>query len=216
MPFLTSWRMKHRQQFFAPLIANGSLVFDVGANYGEYTAAFLSLGARRVIAIEPQGDLACFILTAFQDEVAHGKVIVRNEAVGATKGVAKLYSAPDPYKSMATLSTTFIEVARRSGREWDDTAADAVNIITLDSLIKEYGTPDYIKVDVEGFDLEVLNGLSSEISLISFEFNTQEGLIEIAAECITQIASLGNYIFNYHCEALAKHRCNLTGGLALV
>lgn len=193
--------MKHRQQFFAPLIANGSLVFDVGANHGEYTAAFLSLGARRVIAIEPQGDLASFLLMTFQDEVAHGTVVVRNEAVGATEGVAKLYSAPDPYKSMATLSTNFIEVARKSGREWDDTSPDNVNIITLDSLIKEYGTPDYIKVDVEGFDLEVLNGLSLQISLISFEFNTQEGLIEVAAECITHIASLGAYVFNYQCEA---------------
>jgi FkbM family methyltransferase len=105
MSFLTSWRMKHRQQFFGPLIANGSVVFDIGANHGEYTAAFLSLGARRVVAIEPQGDLARFILSAFQDEVADGKVIVRNEAVGATEGVAKLYGAPDPYKSMATLST---------------------------------------------------------------------------------------------------------------
>jgi hypothetical protein len=90
---------------------------------------------------------------------------------------------------MATLSTNFIEVARNSGREWDDTSVGDVNVVTLDSLIKEYGTPDYIKVDVEGFDLEVLTGLSSQISLISFEFNTQEGLIEISAECIARTSS---------------------------
>ena len=184
MTFFTSWRMKDRQIVFAPLIPNRAFVFDVGANYGEYTATFLGLGARCVVAIEPQGDLARFIATSFPDEVAQGRLILRTEAVGAREGVAKLYSGPDPHKSMATLSTVFVETSR--GLDWDSEPRTEVRVITLDSLIEEYGTPDYIKIDVEGFDLEVLRGLHRDISLLSLEYNTQLRLIDIADECIKE------------------------------
>src|ERR1700743_3587377 len=105
--------MKDRQRFFAPLLPNNAFVFDIGANYGEYTAAFFSLGARKVVAVEPQPDLAAFIACAFADEMRAERLLVRAEAVGAQAGHAMLFSAPDPHKSMATLSEAFIESARQ-------------------------------------------------------------------------------------------------------
>src|SRR5262245_33059086 len=63
--FSTSWRIKDRQHFFASLLPLNALCFDVGANHGEHTAAFLSLGARRVVAVEPQPEVAKFIVEAF-------------------------------------------------------------------------------------------------------------------------------------------------------
>jgi len=41
-----------RRQFYARFIKRGSLVFDIGANIGDYSRCFLSLGAR-VVAVEP-------------------------------------------------------------------------------------------------------------------------------------------------------------------
>lgn len=193
--------MKDRQRFFAPLLPNNAFVFDIGANYGEYTAAFFSVGARKIVAVEPQPDLAKFVASAFADEVRAGRLLVRAEAVGAQEGHAMLFSAPDPHKSMATLSEAFIESARQGGRTWNDPVQTEVRVITLDALIRRFGVPDYIKVDVEGFDLEVLKGLSSAIRLLSFEFNTQASLIEIAERCIERVCSLGAYEFNYQAEA---------------
>src|SRR5208282_493851 len=40
------------RQFYSQFISEGDLVFDVGANSGEYSRAFLALGAK-VVAIEP-------------------------------------------------------------------------------------------------------------------------------------------------------------------
>lgn len=193
--------MKDRQRFFAPLLPNNAFVFDIGANYGEYTAAFFSLGARKIVAVEPQPDLAKFVASAFADEVRAGRLLVRAEAVGAQEGHATLFGAPDPHKSMATLSEAFIESAREGGRTWNDPVRTEVRVTTLDALIQSFGVPDYIKVDVEGFDLEVLNGLSSAIRLLSFEFNTQASLIRIAERCIDRVCSLGTYEFNYQAEA---------------
>lgn len=200
-PFTTAWRMKDRQRFFAPLLPENAFVFDIGANYGEYTAAFFSLGARKIIAVEPQPDLANFVSSAFADEMRAGRFVVRAEAVGAREGQATLFSAPDPHKSMATLSEAFIESARQGGRTWNDAVRTDVKVTTLDALIQTFGVPDYIKVDVEGFDLEALKGLSSSIRLLSFEFNTQAGLIGIAERCIDRVCSLGTYEFNYQAEA---------------
>ena len=200
MEFLTSWRMIHRQQFFAPLLPSNALCFDIGANYGEYTAAFLSLGARCVVAVEPQPEVAQSIVEAFPNEILNGSLIVRAQAVGSEKGVAKLFPAQDAAKSMSTLSTAFVEISRANGGRWDNFAVIEVNVVTLDSLIDEFGTPDYVKIDVEGFDLEVLRGLSRPIDLISFEFNSQPGLIEVAEQSIAFVDRLGRYEFNYQAE----------------
>ena len=199
--FVTTWRIRDRQQFFAPLLPLRALCFDIGANHGEYTASFLSLGARRVVAVEPEPDLAQFIAEAFPNEILSGTLVVRIEAVGAEQGIAKLFPAQDLNKSMSTLSTLFVEISRTNGRSWDEAAATEVNVVTLDSLIDEFGIPDYVKIDVEGFDFEALRGLSRPIALLSFEFNSQPRLIEVAEQCIRYIDRLGQYEFNYQAEA---------------
>jgi FkbM family methyltransferase len=201
--FITSRRIKDRQHFFAPLLPLNALCFDVGANHGEYTAAFLSLGARRVVAVEPQPEVAKFIVEAFPKEITSASLIVRTQAIGSERGVAKLFPGGDVRdvgKSAATLSTLFREVARANGYMWDEAAAIEVNVVTLDSLIDEFGVPDYIKIDAEGFDFEVLRGLSQPIALLSVEFNTQPYLIELAEQCIRYIDRLGEYEFNYLAE----------------
>lgn len=166
MAFLTSWRIKDRQRFFAPLLPLDAVCFDIGANHGEYTAAFLSLGAERVVAVEPQAELARFIEESFPNETRSGTVIVRAHAIGSKKGVATLFPARDAGKTMSTLSKVFVETSRANGQVWDETEATEVNLTTLDSLIDEFGISDYIKIDVEGFDLEVLRGLSQQIPLL--------------------------------------------------
>ena len=210
MVFLTSWRMKHRQEFFRPLLPANAVVFDIGANHGEYTAAFLSVGARRVVAIEPQLTAANFIIKAFPNEIQSGALIVRTHAIGASKGAARLFPANDPGMSMSTLSKQFVDVSVRNGHQWDEEKSYEVEINTLDCLIDEIGIPDYVKIDVEGYDFEVLRGLLRPIPLLSFEFNTNPGLVEIAEKCISYIDKLGRYEFNYQAEASGETAVQFT------
>jgi len=199
MSFTTSWRLKHRQEFYAALLPSRPICFDVGANHGEHVATFLSLGAAKVIAVEPQGELCSFIENRFSDEVKEQRVIIRVAAVGAAEGTATLYIGPDAGRTMSSLSREFVETSQNNGQIWDRGAIE-VPVTTLDFLIKEFGVPDYIKIDAEGFDSEVLGGLSSAVNLLSFEFNTQDSLISTAEDCVAIIERLGVYEFNYHAE----------------
>ena len=54
-----------------------------------------------------------------------------------------------------------------------DAVAIDVEVTTLDRLIEEFGVPRFRKIDVEGFELDVLRGLSRPIPFVSFEYNIQ-------------------------------------------
>jgi FkbM family methyltransferase len=50
---------------------------------------------------------------------------------------------------------------------------------TMDTLISLYGKPDYCKIDVEGFEINVLKGLNIPLNLVSFEYHLDRGEQEI-------------------------------------
>jgi hypothetical protein len=61
-------------------------------------------------------------------------------------------------------------------------------------LIEQYGLPVFCKIDVEGFEKEVLSGLTKQIPCISFEFCRE--FFDDARECINRLLSIGQYKFN--------------------
>jgi hypothetical protein len=75
-----------------------------------------------------------------------------------------------------------------------------VDMTTLDLLIERFGRPDYIKIDVEGHELNVLRGLSRPIPLVSFEANLPE-FLEDTTSCVATLTTLdGAVTFNYATE----------------
>ena len=61
--------------------------------------------------------------------------------------------------------------------------------ITLDKLIEEYGTPDLIKIDVEGGEHLVLLSLSKKTPLICFEWASE--MNDITFNCLDHLQTLG-------------------------
>lgn len=67
-----------------------------------------------------------------------------------------------------------------------------VDVPTLGHAIEQFGLPVYCKIDVEGFELLVLQGLSQAIRTISFEFHSCGDGVEIALNCLSRLTQLGD------------------------
>jgi hypothetical protein len=76
---------------------------------------------------------------------------------------------------------------------WDH--RERVVITTLDALIEMHGVPEFCKIDVEGYEPEVLAGLSTPVRNLSFEFTPER--LEATTACVSRLLELGDYEFNY-------------------
>lgn len=179
-----------KRTFFSTLLAPGDLVFDIGANLGSYAEIFASLGAR-VVAFEPNCDCVSHIRRSYGSE----SIDVVNTAVGASAGVATIRLALR--SDMSSMSPDWIQAMQRAQHLKDTVWANqlTVPVITLDSLIEQYGMPKYIKIDVEGSEESVLKGLSNQPPLLSFEFNTT--FRESTSRCLDMLENSGDSLFNF-------------------
>lgn len=185
---------KHDQRsldFYSRFISPGDLVFDVGAHIGNKSKIFLKLGAN-VIAVEPQDECIRYLESNFGYQ--NGLTIIK-KVLGDSECKAELML--NKVNLLSSLSLEWIEAVKSSGRfndfVWDN--KKIVSMTTLDRLINVYGIPDFIKIDVEGFEYKVIMGLSRPIKYISIEFTPE--LIESTYRCINKIQSIGSFLFNY-------------------
>lgn len=176
------WRAFRRDvAFFSRIVEAGSVCFDVGANIGEKSEALLAAG-ERVVAFEPQPD-------CFEELVARcgprPEFAARRTAMGAMVGEATFYI--NEARTASSLRADWQGAAERS---------ILVPVTTLDAAIAEFGAPSYCKIDVEGWESEVLAGLSRPIPLVSFEYHLSDPDISKVAACLDHLSRLGTLSIN--------------------
>ncbi len=150
-------RRRQLRAFYAGFIGPDDLCFDIGAHAGNRSGVWAALGAR-VVAVEPQSTFMAYLRHRYAD---NNRVALVEEAVGAEQGMATLYVS-ERTPTVTTLSREWIGAVQEDTSfrrvRWD--TAISVPVTTLDQLITRYGRPTFCKIDVEGFELEVLQGLS--------------------------------------------------------
>lgn len=148
------------------------IVFDVGANRGQYLSMFLKqLDLNKQVAVhcfEPQKD-------AFQTlcKISNGKPFVQliNKGIGSAVGEMKLYKDSEESEYASLYKSNYIQYNTILNNE------EIVKIDTLDNYCIENNIfyIDFLKIDVEGHELEVLKGAQTllntgKIHFIQFEF----------------------------------------------
>lgn len=176
---------------YARFLKAGDLAFDIGSHVGDRVASFRRLGAR-VVALEPQPGPATVIDQLFSGDQW---VMLRRAACGAREGELTLkVNSANP--TVTTASADFVAAADGAegwqGQVWDREIT--VPCLTLDRLIADHGLPAFVKIDVEGFEADVLAGLSQALPALSFEFTTIQR--EVALACLDRLAALGPYRFD--------------------
>lgn len=124
----------------------GRLLFDVGANVGQ-AAQHMAGNFDRVVSLEPCKE--SFLVLAAECPL---NVTVINKAASDQDGFIFLNESTNSIKD-GSLTTG-------SGKlTWGpNVGVRGVPAVTLNSLAQEYGTPDVVKVDVEGHEVKVLAG----------------------------------------------------------
>ena len=191
--WLSGSESKHIQ-FYSQFVNNGDLCFDIGANVGRRTEVLLKLNAS-VVAVEPKKICINILKKKYGN---NSDVILVEQAVGEKTGQAEMMLSNA--HSLSSLSKLWISTVKSSGRHGTATWSKkmTVPVTTLDSLISEYGKPDFIKIDVEGYEYQTLKGLSQPVKYICFEFISE--LIDITIKCIEHLDLLGPAKFNYACR----------------
>ncbi|MGQ0456758.1 MAG: FkbM family methyltransferase [Hyphomicrobium sp.] len=176
---------------YARFIKPGDLVFDVGAHVGDRVSSFRRLGAR-VVALEPQPLLYRTL------RLIHGRdpAVALLKVAAAEQSSERVLLVNTSNPTVSTLSDAFIAGAKgRPGWEeqtWD--AAQSVCAIPLEEIVRRYGAPAFIKIDVEGFESDVLRGLQSPVAALSFEFTTIARDVGLA--CLDRVQEIGAYGFD--------------------
>ncbi|MFW9942108.1 MAG: FkbM family methyltransferase [Candidatus Thorarchaeota archaeon] len=205
----TPWRFKsflRTKHFYSSFIKKGDLCFDIGANRGQYTKIFLQLGAR-VVSVEPQIECLKMLYKLYSQNKL---VKIVGKAVGSHEGVKEMIIC-NKHNSLSTLSEKWKNESRHSIK-FNEIRKQKVELITLDKLIERFGLPQFCKIDVEGYELKVLKGLSKRIPILCFEF-VKEFLLE-TQKCIERILSIGpakfNFTVSYNSEFYFKKWVNET------
>lgn len=200
LPPALAWRLGRRARerrelarfsaFYRAFVGPGDLCLDIGANLGSRTRCFRELGCR-VVAVEPQARCLARLRNEFGRDP---QVTIVPKALGRAAGKATLRVSRDHV--LSSLSESFMRATTASGRfagaAWD--GAEEVEVTTLDALVREFGVPGFVKVDVEGYECEVLAGLGTAVPALSFEWTPE--LPDAARECVDRLAGLGAYQFN--------------------
>lgn len=172
------------------------LCFDIGANRGDFTQAALAKGYD-VIAIEP-GKIFNELVKNF---IYDTRVIPLKMAVSMSDyEVVEFYEAEED--GLSTLNKDWLTNPDLPycGKPYRQVMATT---ITLDTLALKYGTPDLIKIDVEGAEWNVFKGLSSKMGTIAFEWTDatidqhQLQLEYLSVGGYTQVAP---QFIEHHCE----------------
>jgi FkbM family methyltransferase len=184
----------------------GDLVFDIGANLGHKTGIFLRLGAR-VVAVDPDPENAKILEESFlRYRLVPKPVSVVTKAASDRTSKATLY-IDEPGSAKNTLSQKWVDTLRddagRFGRKMTFGESKEVQTTTLQDLVRAYGSPFFIKIDVEGYEPAVLRGLHRSVPYLSYEVNLPEFRSE-GLECVDILNRLNpGGTFNYAVDCRA-------------
>jgi FkbM family methyltransferase len=186
----------------------GMVCFDVGAQYGYHSlvASLLVGPTGGVVAFEP-GRHACGLLLHNLAHVNHA--VVECRAVGETSGTVDLHDFGDRHSAV----NTTLSSARIPPRERATLHADryAVPQTSIDDYVEATGAvPDFIKLDAEGAEHAIINGMQTVLRnaspMLSVETGDYDGMDAPSSVSTIRALERAGYLAYEFDGRLRRHR----------
>lgn len=144
--------------FLRPFINEGDVLVDIGANYGDYTNFFnICLnGTGKIYSVELHPDTYNVLNSKFSQQK---NIIVLNNGVSNTNEPIPFYKGVDAWTNNIIGHDTSFRVNEKIGD---------IQGIRLDTLLKEEETIKVLKIDVEGAENLVLEGMEGVYKRIQY------------------------------------------------
>lgn len=147
---------------------NAHLIFDIGGNIGQYALLFSELANEngKIISVEPDYKNYSFLQFNVNINNIHNVLCLK-------KGISDSPSITEFYRDTETGGRTGSFNRKYVGDNFKG-KTETVETITLDQMIAEFGEPQFIKVDVEGFEGQVIRGLTAPLGKTVFLVEVRE------------------------------------------
>jgi len=154
----TNWspsevRSHRRASRSAGLSLQKKLVYDVGFNIGQDTAFYLARGFQ-VVAIEADPTLAAAGRRRFISDIEAGNLEIVNVGIAAEEGTADFWICEEKPE----FNSFHRGIASRNGYS---NHAIQIQTTRFANVLQRYGTPHFLKIDIEGNEMLCLNDLST-------------------------------------------------------
>lgn len=158
---------------------------DIGANIGNHSRYFAGK-FKKVVAFEPNPlivEILKFNTKSFSN------VSILECAVGNFQGTSPIFGTQTNIGGFSVLQNRISVNEQTPSNQYP---SNAIQVITLDSMIDDLGNLEFIKIDVEGFETQVIEGAAQSIRkfkpVIAFEqwpkdfINSHSSAIELLTE----------------------------------
>ena len=127
-------------------VGNFQTIFDIGANIGNHTLYFASQSpSAKVFSFEPMQMNYRLLEANIAANNLGSQISLFNNAVGAENGCAYMKVETEGNNGTASII------------EHEQVDSEQVEVIVIDEL--DLPTPDFVKIDTEGFEPQVLRGM---------------------------------------------------------
>jgi len=140
-------------------------IIHVGGHYGEELEDYIDEGIQNIILFEPLSD--CFDVIGYKCQDLNANIEGHQVALGSERGIAKMYVSDNEKQSSSILKPK-VHLTHHPHVKFPET--EDVEVHLLDDYLPNIKDYNFINMDVQGFELEVLKGGKETLEQVNYVY----------------------------------------------